>query len=59
MTGSVSKKTTAVIAGDAAGSKVDKAADLGVSVLNEQDLLGLLGLLDSNKKTGFEQQVLF
>ncbi len=56
VTGSVSKKTTAVIAGDAAGSKVDKAADLGVSVLNEQDLLGLL---DSNKKTGFEQQVLF
>ena len=49
VTGSVSKKTTAVIAGDAAGSKVDKATDLGVSVLNEQDLLGLL---DSNKKNG-------
>ena len=43
VTGSVSKKTTAVIAGADPGSKVDKARDLGVPVLGEADLRGLLG----------------
>ena len=42
VTGSVSKKTTAVIAGDAPGSKVDKAGELGVDVLDEAGLLVLL-----------------
>ncbi len=37
VSGSVSKKTTAVIAGDKPGSKVDKAQQLGVTILNEQD----------------------
>jgi len=44
VTGSVSKKTTAVIAGDAPGSKVDKAAELGVEVLDEAGLLLLLNV---------------
>lgn len=39
---SVSSKTTAVIAGDAAGSKLTKAQDLGVKILSEQDLINLL-----------------
>jgi DNA ligase (NAD+) len=40
--GSVSKKTTAVFAGEAAGSKLDKANELGIPVHTEADLLALL-----------------
>ena len=42
VTASVSKKTDLVIAGEAAGSKLDKARDLNIEVWNEQQLLGVL-----------------
>ncbi len=40
--GSVSKKTTAVIAGEKAGSKLTKAENMGVDVLTEDQLIELL-----------------
>lgn len=40
--GSVSKKTGFVVAGDAAGSKLDKARELGVEIWDEARLLAML-----------------
>ena len=40
--GSVSKKTSYVVAGEEAGSKLDKARELGVKVINEDQLFEMI-----------------
>jgi DNA ligase (NAD+) len=42
VSGSVSSKTTLLIAGESAGSKLDKAKELGVRIMQEPELLAAL-----------------
>ena len=41
--GSVSKKTSYVLAGEEAGSKLTKAQQLGVTVISQQQLIEMIG----------------
>jgi len=44
--GSVSKKTSYVLAGEAAGSKLDKAQELGVPIIDEKEFFRMIGRED-------------
>ena len=46
---SVSKKTSYVVAGENAGSKLDKALNLGVIILNEDEFLKMIGDINEKK----------
>ena len=43
VSGSVSKKTSCVLAGEEAGSKLDKARELGIEVIDEAEFLRRIG----------------
>ena len=49
VSGSVSSKTDCVVAGEAAGSKLSKAQELNIPVINEVELVSLLSTLKTQK----------
>lgn len=58
VSGSVSKKTDFVLSGEEAGSKLDKARDLGVKVIDEAAFRKMLGGKDSATKSRPQQELL-
>jgi len=57
-TGSVSKKTSVVLAGESAGSKLEKAQKLGVRIMDEAEFLELISAENQNGKMAPEPEQL-
>lgn len=57
VTGAVSRKTDYVVAGESAGSKLEKARELGIAVLDEDGLKGLLKGGDASSEGGSVQDI--
>jgi DNA ligase (NAD+) len=56
VTGSVSKNTDFLLAGEEAGSKLEKANKLGIKILSEKEFLDLLGSHSPPAKTNEKKQ---
>lgn len=56
ISGGVSKKTDYVIAGENAGSKMDKATELGIPVITEEEVLRMLGSDRQMERNGSSQE---
>ncbi|MBQ5392152.1 MAG: hypothetical protein IIU44_07260, partial [Spirochaetales bacterium] len=57
----VSRKTTCLLAGSGAGSKLDKARELGVRIVSEDEFLQMIGSADgaSGNENAEDQPGLF
>ncbi len=49
VSGSVSKKTDYVLAGDKAGSKLDRAKELNIKIITEEDFMKMIGDIDTEE----------
>ena len=49
VSGSVSKKTDYVLAGDKAGSKLDRAKELDIKIITEEDFMKMIGDIDTEE----------
>ena len=56
VTGSVSKNTDYLLAGEEAGSKLDKAKELGIKIISEAEFLKLIRAGKSEEKSGQSKQ---
>jgi DNA ligase (NAD+) len=54
--GAVTKKTDYLLAGESAGAKLDKAKELGVDILSEEEFLNFLNSSDHSRKDQQEEQ---
>ncbi len=57
VTGSVTKETDYLLAGESAGSKLEKARALGVPILSEEDFLEMIGLRKLSEPQGDQREL--